>query len=118
MADKLMQDVDEIKSSSESESITAQQVDEERMKKEEIMANLKHLNMLGSGDPGTITSPSEVPDINSNISRKDNPSSPTSDNVYSGTYQQNKLNEVKEPSISSDSGLEKSEDEGADRHFE
>ena len=80
------------------------------------MANLKHLNMLGSADPGTITSPSEVPDINSNISRKDNPSSPTSDNVFSGTHQTPKVNEVKEPSISSDSAFDKSDD--GDRAFE
>lgn len=85
MADKLMQDVDEIKSSSETESVSAKIVDEERMKKEEIMANLKHLNLLGSGEPG-VTSPSEVPDITSNISRKDNPSSPTSENVFSGSH--------------------------------
>ena len=86
MADKLMQDINEIKSSSETEqSVTAQVAEQERKKKDEIMANLKHLNMLGNVDYGA-TSPSEVPEITSNISRKDNPSSPNSDNVLSGTH--------------------------------
>ena len=71
------------------------------------MANLKHLNMLGSADYGA-TSPSEVPEITSNISRKDNPSSPTSD-VLSGTNKHNNLI-VKEPSISSDSNISEKDD--------
>ena len=76
MANKLMQDVDDIESSSESEPVSPNNViNEERMKKEEIMANLKHLNLLGNVDPTSITSPSEIQDTYSPIiSPKDNPS--------------------------------------------
>ena len=100
MADKLMQDVDEIESSSQTESVGPDVANEERMKKEEIMANLKHLNLLGNDTQAFSSRPSEVPeDVNSPISRKDNPSSPNSDGLNSG----NNLNIIKEPSISSSS---------------
>jgi len=57
MANKLMQDVNEIESSSHTESEGPDNVaaDEERMKKEEIMANLKQLNLLQSADPGVMS---------------------------------------------------------------
>ena len=99
MADKLMLDVDEIESSSVEESNGPDAVNEERMKKEEIMQNLKHLNLLGNDDQPFSSKPSEIPGANSPISRKDNPTSVNSDPLST----KNNIKFLKEPSISSSS---------------
>ena len=103
MADKLMVDVDEIESSSEEETEQHDELNEERMKKEEIMANLKHLNLLGSSGPA-VTSPS---DAGESGSRK---------GAESGQKKLGDLN-IKEPSISASSDNDEEGDDSVD-HLE
>jgi len=90
MANKLMQDVDEI-DSSDDESSMMPDLSSERVKKDEIIANLKHLNLLGNhGNAPSSDADNHVVSPMSNPAPSDDKSFINSDNTPG----------LKEPSIS------------------